>query len=143
MKYKFGGREKLLALGEWPHTSLKRARDRRDEAHRLLADGIDPAAKKKSERAAIADTFCALAREYLDTKRDSFNPKTLSKALQCPPRGVLSEVFRRLALRAVGNLDTTITRGSTTASTNALGSDCGSNTTARASQRGAKLAHAK
>ena len=35
--------------------------DRRDEAHRLLADGIDPAAKKKAERAAIADTFCALA----------------------------------------------------------------------------------
>jgi integrase len=80
MKYKFGGREKLLALGEWPHTSLKRARERREEAHRLLADGIDPAAKKKAERAAIADTFSALAREYLDTKRDSFNPKTLSKA---------------------------------------------------------------
>jgi hypothetical protein len=80
LKYKFGGREKLLALGEWPHTSVKRARERRDEAHRLLADGIDPAAKKKAERAAIADTFSALAREYLNTKRDSFNPKTLSKA---------------------------------------------------------------
>jgi hypothetical protein len=57
--------------GEWPHTSLKRPRERRDETHRLLADGIDPAAKKKAERAAIADTFSALAREYLDTKRDS------------------------------------------------------------------------
>jgi len=48
MKYKFGGREKLLALGEWPHTSLKGACERRDEAHRLLADGIDPAEKKKA-----------------------------------------------------------------------------------------------
>lgn len=53
MKYKVGGREKLLALGEWPHTSLKRARERRDEVRRLLADGIDPAAKKKAERQAI------------------------------------------------------------------------------------------
>jgi integrase len=79
MKYKFGGREKLLALGEWPYTSVKRARERRDEAHRLLADGIDPAAKKKAERAAIADTFSAIAREYLDTKRDSLSPKTLKK----------------------------------------------------------------
>jgi hypothetical protein len=43
MKYKIGGREKLLALGEWPHTSLKRARERRDEVRRLLADGIDGA----------------------------------------------------------------------------------------------------
>jgi len=47
MRYQVGGREKLLALGEWPHTSLKRARERRDEAHRLLAYGIDPAAKKR------------------------------------------------------------------------------------------------
>lgn len=31
MRYQIGGREKLLALGEWPHTSLKRARERRDE----------------------------------------------------------------------------------------------------------------
>jgi len=82
MKYKFGGREKLLALGEWPHTSLKRARQRRDEAHRLLADGIDPAAKKKAERVAIADTFSALAQEYLDTKRDSFNPNAIQAAVQ-------------------------------------------------------------
>lgn len=30
MRYQIGGREKLLALGEWPHTSLKRARERRN-----------------------------------------------------------------------------------------------------------------
>jgi integrase len=80
MKYKVGGREKLLALGEWPHTSLKRARERRDEVRRLLADGVDPAAKKRAERQAIADTFSALAKEYLDTKRSSLSQKTLSKA---------------------------------------------------------------
>jgi integrase len=80
MKYRYGGREKLLAIGEWPHTSLKRARDRLNEARQLLADGIDPAAKKKAEREAVADTFAALAKEYLDTKRSSLKPKTLSKA---------------------------------------------------------------
>jgi integrase len=37
--------------------SLKRARERRDEVRRLLADGIDPAEKKKSERRAITHTF--------------------------------------------------------------------------------------
>lgn len=80
MKSRYGGREKLLAIGEWPHTSLKRARERLEQARKLLASGIDPAAKKKAERQAIADTFSALAREYLDTKRSSFSPKTLSKA---------------------------------------------------------------
>jgi len=80
MKYKLGGREKLLALGEWPHTPLKRARERRDEVRRLLADGIDPAAKKKAERRAITDTFSALAWEYLKSKSSSLHPKTLSKA---------------------------------------------------------------
>ena len=57
MKYRYGGREKLLAIGEWPHTSLKRARERLEQARKLLADGIDPGAKKKAERQAIADTF--------------------------------------------------------------------------------------
>ena len=52
----------------------------REGLRRLLADGVDPAAKKKAQRQAIADTFSALAKEYLDTKRSSFKPKTLSKA---------------------------------------------------------------
>jgi integrase len=80
LKYRLNGKEKLLAIGAYPDVPLKRAREKRDEARRLIADGIDPSAQKKAERQASADTFSALASEYLQVKRSSLNPKTLSKA---------------------------------------------------------------
>lgn len=63
-KYRVSGKEKLLALGGYPDVPLRQAREQRDEARRLLATGIDPAAKKKAEQAAEADTFEAVAREW-------------------------------------------------------------------------------
>lgn len=60
--------------------SLKRAREKRDEARSLVADGIDPAAKKKADRLASADTFAAIAAEYLELRREHLNPRTLAKA---------------------------------------------------------------
>lgn len=46
MDYRFGGKRKTLALGAYPAVSLKGARDRRDEARKLLANGADPGAAK-------------------------------------------------------------------------------------------------
>ncbi len=63
-KYRIGGREKLLSFGGYPDVSLKQARDWRDEARRLLAQGIDPGAKKQAEKVADAETFEAVAREW-------------------------------------------------------------------------------
>lgn len=68
LKYRYGGKEKTLALGAYPDVSLKRARERRDDARRLLADGRDPAAQKKAEKAAQAAkeaTLETLGREWL------------------------------------------------------------------------------
>jgi hypothetical protein len=48
-------KEKLLALGSYPEISLKQARDRRDEARRLLGEGIDPAQRRR-EQIAAADS---------------------------------------------------------------------------------------
>ncbi|MBM0104599.1 DUF4102 domain-containing protein [Steroidobacter sp. S1-65] len=44
---RYGGREKLLAIGEWPHTTLKRARERMEQARKLPSDGIDSAARRR------------------------------------------------------------------------------------------------
>ncbi len=41
LKYRFLGNEKTLALGVYPDVGLKDARERRDEARRLIANGID------------------------------------------------------------------------------------------------------
>lgn len=80
MQYRFGGVEKLLSFGSYPDVSLKRARERRDEARRWLADGVDPSAKKKAEKLSQADTFAAIAAEWLSLQRKKFSAKTLEKA---------------------------------------------------------------
>ena len=69
LKYRFGGKEKKFSIGRYPDVGLKEARSRRDEARRLIADGIDPSEHKQAkERAAklnAANTFEAIANEYL------------------------------------------------------------------------------
>ncbi|WP_367672055.1 tyrosine-type recombinase/integrase [Serratia symbiotica] len=49
MAYRFEGKQKIFSIGVYPAVSLADARQRRDEAKRLLAQGIDPNAKKQAE----------------------------------------------------------------------------------------------
>ena len=51
MSYRFDGKGKLLSFGEYPTVSLKDAREKREEAKKLLAQGIDPSVWKKQEKA--------------------------------------------------------------------------------------------
>ncbi|HIG8364392.1 TPA: tyrosine-type recombinase/integrase [Klebsiella oxytoca] len=67
LRYRFGGKEKMLALGKYPEVSLADARARRDEARRLLANGVDPSENKKAvkvEQEQEAITFEVIAREW-------------------------------------------------------------------------------
>jgi integrase len=77
LRYRMGALEKLLALGAYPDVPLKRAREKRDEAHKLVADGIDPNAKRKAERSAQAETFEAVANEWLELHKKSLAPETI------------------------------------------------------------------
>jgi integrase len=81
MKYRIDGREKLISFGQYPNIPLKLARERRDEARKLLAQRVDPSAKRKAERAAQADTFEAIAREYLELKARSLDARTRERKL--------------------------------------------------------------
>ena len=58
------GKRNTLSLGTYPDVSLKQARERRDEARKLIADGIDAASKRQAERSADAESFEAIAREW-------------------------------------------------------------------------------
>ena len=49
-KYRHAGVEKLLTLGAYPDVSLKRAREKRDDARRNVADGIDPGVKRRANQ---------------------------------------------------------------------------------------------
>ena len=79
-KYHYGGKERLLALGIYPDVSLKRAREKRDEARRMLADGDDPSAQKQEIKAAEVVTFAGVAAEWLGLQRKRFAPATYEKA---------------------------------------------------------------
>lgn len=68
LKYRFGGTEKLLALGAYPTVTLKEARELRDEAKKLLEQGVDPSENKKAAKAALradsGDSYEVIAREW-------------------------------------------------------------------------------
>jgi integrase len=54
MKYRIGGIEKRLSFGVHPEVALAAARKRRDDARKLIADGIDPSEQRKAEKASRA-----------------------------------------------------------------------------------------
>jgi integrase len=64
-KYQFEGLGKLISFGSYPDVSLKRAREKRDEARKLVADGVDPSALRKAAKLARADSVEAVATEWL------------------------------------------------------------------------------
>lgn len=88
LKYRFGGKQKTLALGAFPIVSLADARAGRDEAKRLLAQGIDPGAVKQDRKKAASEVvvvdpgnkFGQVAQEFvLKRKREGAAPATLDK----------------------------------------------------------------
>jgi integrase len=66
LRYRFAGREKMLSLGIWPDVSLSTARERREEARKLIARCIDPSAVRQAAQAAESGegSFAAIAREW-------------------------------------------------------------------------------
>jgi integrase len=85
LKYRFAGKEQVLALGRYPDVGLRDARDRRDAARKMIAEGKSPSAEKK--RAAVAaaisaaNTFQSVAVEVIEKARHEGKASgTLAKA---------------------------------------------------------------
>ncbi len=84
LRYFFQGREKMLSLGAFPTVSLANARAKRDDAKKLLANGIDPSQQRKISRTPIdasgLPTFGELAAEYLaNMEANNAAERTLGK----------------------------------------------------------------
>jgi len=71
LRYRFDGKEKMLALGIYPEVTLADARARRDEARKQLANGIDPSDKKKTDKIEQVETrtFKEVAIEWHATNK--------------------------------------------------------------------------
>jgi len=78
-RYRYGGKEKLLALGTYPDVPLKRAREKRDVARQLVADGIDPSAQRRADKATLGVTFEIVAREWLKLLEKGVKASTLER----------------------------------------------------------------
>jgi Integrase len=86
LKYRFDGKEKRLSLGVYPDVNLKNARERRDEARKLLTNGIDPSENRKVQKSARADraanSFEAVAREWFAKYSPTWAASHASKIIQ-------------------------------------------------------------
>lgn len=84
-RFRFADKEKLLALGGYPDVSLKEARERRDEARKLVAAGIDPCAQRKAQKSArverAANSFEVVAREWYDRQQPTWAPAHATRVL--------------------------------------------------------------
>ncbi|WP_299507295.1 integrase arm-type DNA-binding domain-containing protein [uncultured Roseobacter sp.] len=73
-KYRYVGKERLLSHGQYPDVTLAQARQKRDEARSLLAEGGDPAVQKRIEQieaeTQARTTFLLVAEEYLQQAYD-------------------------------------------------------------------------
>jgi integrase len=110
LKYRFGGKEKLLSLGTYPDvplagrkdkagTWIDGARERRDRARTLLANGVDPGAARKAEKAAVgaaaASSFEAVAREWHTRRAGAWASATADTKLARLEADVFPEIGQR------------------------------------------------
>jgi integrase len=79
LDYRFEGKRKTLALGVYPDTTLKQARDKTALAKQQIADGIDPSENRKAVKAPKAElaakSFEIIAREWGQKKVDTWDDK--------------------------------------------------------------------
>tara|TARA_R110001592_G_scaffold363043_3_gene679806 strand:+ start:7863 stop:9098 length:1236 start_codon:yes stop_codon:yes gene_type:complete len=103
-KYRFAGKEKLLALGVYPDVSLSDARDKRDDARKLLGKEIDPGVTKRHRKLAQvvegANSFEVVATEWFKTqmkdKAQGYQDRTW--------RGLKNDLFPALGSRPINQI---------------------------------------
>ncbi len=104
LKYRVGGKEKLLSLGTYPDVGLKEARARRDEARKLKAAGVDPGEARKAEKKAAAaatdGAFEVVAREWHTKASSRWAPHHAADVW----RSLEREVFPTLGHRPITSI---------------------------------------
>ncbi|MGF6610761.1 putative nucleotidyltransferase [Paraburkholderia sp. WSM4175] len=104
-KYRFGGKEKLLAIGVYPDVGLAAARKKRDEARELLAAGIDPGEARKDDKRlralSAANSFEAVAREWFEGQRGGWTAGYAEKVIA----SLEGDVFPSIGSRPIAEIE--------------------------------------
>ena len=114
--YRFQSKRKTLSMGVYPAVSLKDARDRRDEAKKQLANGMDPAIVRKSQKhqQSQPNTFEAVAREWHAKFKPGWSDTHASRLLRLLERDIfpwlgsmpVSDVSSPLLLQTIRRIET-------------------------------------
>ncbi len=104
-RYQWLGREKMLSMGEYPHTSLELARKKTLDARALLAQNIDPSIDRveKAAEAKIADanTFEAVGKTWFDKQK-------MADSTRVRDGRILGYLYKELGARPIGTVDAAI-----------------------------------
>jgi integrase len=104
LKYWHAGKEKRLSLGTYPDTTLAKAREKCDDARKLLASGVDPSAHRKATKAAHAsleaNSLEVVAREWYGKQKATWVAEHASRVLM----RLENDVFPFLGKRPVGEV---------------------------------------
>jgi len=100
-KYRFESREKLMSFGGYPDVPLSLARERHQEARKLLATGTDPMAERKADKAAAENSFQSVARAWWDHWQDG---KNLRHAVQVKRR-MEADILPHLGARSIAVIE--------------------------------------
>ena len=96
LKYRYLGKEKKLSIGEYPIISLAEARERREEAKKLLAAGQDPSlAKQEAKQEMVKETqntFEVIAREWYAHKTPEWSKVNADTVLKRLEKDVFPEI---------------------------------------------------
>lgn len=105
LAYRFAGKQKTLAVGVYPVVSLLDARERREAARKVLANGADPSAVKKTQKAAVValaeNSFEIVAREWLS----KFSKDWKESHIRTVRSRLENDVFPWLGARPVGEIN--------------------------------------
>lgn len=100
LRYWMAGKENRLSLGVYPDVSLKDARERRDEARRLIANGIDPSQVRKglhAETLADQETFQLIAEEWFAQFKHTWTENTAETIIS----RLRKDIFPYIGSRAI------------------------------------------
>lgn len=104
LDYRYLDKRKTIALGVYPITSLKDARETREEAKRLLAQGIDPSVHRQQSklvsRELAANSFEVVAREWMAKQQAAWSPSYAVKIQSSFER----DVFPFIGSRPIASL---------------------------------------
>lgn len=97
LQYRFDGKQKVLALGVYPIVSLGEARRKRDEAKKLVSDGIDPSEKKKADKIEQSEAliFEAVARDWHTACKRKWSDSHSERVLKSMEDGLFTAIGKR------------------------------------------------